>query len=169
MEEVPVVLFPSRRMAAGLQPLHHVQTGGSSGHRGGRRAPALPLPLSARSQKQAWLLQPRVWPVGAVLVSLRWVPCAWGCLFASQTGLIGLAGCLEGRKEGGNSRQSLLHLKAYLAHLPESPVSVEPARTGRRGLRGVLPAGESVASCLQGTCISAQKRAEIHLQRRNQP
>lgn len=73
--------------------------------------------------------------------------------------------CLERWNERRNSRQSLLRLK----HLSSQCVlRAQFSFTLHIGVsRDSIGCGESVASCLQGMGISAQKGAEIHLQRRN--
>lgn len=85
-----VLFYPSSSQEdeSGLQPLPSqgdkrgslARTTVPQGHQGGGRGLA-PGPAQVHSEKKAWLT---FWPVIAALVSLLWVPYAWGCLFACQ-------------------------------------------------------------------------------------
>lgn len=64
-------------------------------------------------------------------------------------------------------RACLLHLRLIQPSCPESPVFIYPAHTCGYELYSLQGAGDPAASCLHGTCISAQKGVEAHLRRRN--
>lgn len=160
-----------RMMRAGLRPLpsQGVKRGSLArtipqGRQGG--GPGLdPGPARVHSEQQAWLTVPGLACHCCVGVTALGPLCLGLFVCLSETGLIRLVDCLERWNERRNSTQSLLRLK----HLSSQCVlRAQFSFTLQVGVgRDSIGCGESVASCLQGTGISAQKGAEIHLQRRN--